>query len=92
MSDAIRDGQEAERLLAHPLLVEAFDLIEKDIVEQWMNSPARDEEGRQKLWLMQGLLRRLKAQITSVVNEGKVVEATLKQSRASEIASYMSNR
>ena len=34
MTDAIRDGQEAERLLNHPLLLQAFELIEKDIQDQ----------------------------------------------------------
>lgn len=92
MTDAIRDGQEAARLLEHPLLVQAFELIEQDITEQWKNSPVRDVDGREKLHLMERLLQRIKAQLRSVVENGQVVEATLQQSKATEMLNFISNR
>lgn len=92
MTDAIRDGQEAARLLDHPLLNQAFEQIEEDIRQQWKNSPARDVEGREKLHLMDRLLQRVKAQLQSVVENGKVVEATLQQSKATEMLNHLSNR
>lgn len=81
----VRRGEEARQLLEHPLLVEAFESIEKEVTEQWQNSPARDVEGREKLWLTLKLLHRLKGQLTQVVETGKVAEATLAQ-RAWEAA------
>lgn len=72
-------GTEAERLLAHPLLVEAFDLIEQDIKDKWTNSPARDSDGREALWTQLKLLHRVRAQIHDVAETGKVAQATLAQ-------------
>lgn len=72
-------GQDAEQLLAHPLLVEAFELIEKELTDQWQNSPARDQAGREKLWLTLRLLKRLQVQIRSVVETGQFAKATLAQ-------------
>lgn len=92
MTDAIRDGQEAERLLGHPLLLQAFELIEKDIQDQWLNSPARDVDGREKLHLMTKLLHRLKGQLQSVVENGQIVQRTLEQSRATEMLNHYSQR
>lgn len=75
----VQRGEEAQRLLAHPLLVEAFETIEREVTEQWSNSPVRDVEGREKLWLTLKLLHRLKGQITSVVETGQMARQTLLQ-------------
>lgn len=72
-------GTEAERLLEHPLLVEAFDLIEQDIRDKWTNSPARDVDGREALWTQLRLLHRVRAEIQTVAETGKVARATLLQ-------------
>lgn len=92
MSEAIQDGQEAERLLQHPLLTQAFELIEQDIQKQWLNSPARDVEGREKLHLMVKMLHRLKFQLQSVVENGKIMQKTLEQSRATEMLDHYLRR
>lgn len=92
MTDAIRDGQEAERLLNDPLLLHAFELIEKDIQDQWLNSPARDVDGREKLHLMTKLLHRLKGQLQSVVENGQIMQRALEQSRATEMLNHYSQR
>lgn len=72
-------GTEAERLLEHPLLVEAFAVIEQDITDKWTNSPARDSDGRERLWTQLKLLQRVRAEIQTVAETGKVAQATLAQ-------------
>lgn len=84
----IQRGKDAEYLLQHPLLVEAFEVIEKEVTEQWQNSPARDVEGREKLWLSLKLLNRLQAQIKSVVETGQVAQATLAQRIGRKLNEY----
>lgn len=87
MSDEldVRRGEEARQLLEHPLLADAFDAIEADVMRQWQDSPARDVDGREKLWLTLKLLGRVKGQLESVVETGKVAQATLAE-RAMEAA------
>jgi hypothetical protein len=75
----IQRGERAQLLLRDELLVEAFQIIEQDIFEKWQNSPARDEKGRETLYLQQILLRRLQAQLELVVHTGQVAKATLAQ-------------
>ena len=75
-------GEQAVKLMEHPLLVEAFDLIEKDILDKWDNSPARDVEGREALWTQLRLLRRVKGHIEFVAESGKVAKETLLQRAA----------
>ena len=81
MSDELdaRRGEEARQLLEHPLLVEAFELIEQEHIERWKNSPARDEEGRQSIWLSLKNLHKVRGHLEHVMATGKVAQATLAQ-------------
>lgn len=76
----VRRGAEAERLLAEPLLIEAFATIEQEFTDAWKASPARDEAGRQSIWLSLKLLHRVKAHLESVVDTGKLAKKSLAQS------------
>lgn len=75
----IRRGEQAERLLSDPLLVEAFATIEQELTRQWQDSPARDTQARETLWLSLKLLHRLQGQLQVVVETGQVAKATLAQ-------------
>lgn len=83
-------GKDAAQLLEHPLLAEAFSLIEKDLIEQWQNSPARDEKGREILYLSQCLLKRLQSQLYQVVETGKFAQASLAQQIGQKLKSAFS--
>lgn len=72
-----RRGDEAQRLLENPLLVEAFDVIERQCIEEIKKCPVRDAEGLAKLHLMLLLNQRLRAQIEAVVSTGKIARASL---------------
>lgn len=74
-----RRGDQAKALLEHPLLVEAFDTIERELIEAWKNSPVRDAEGREKIHMSMCLLQKLKAQIQEAVENGKVAKSMLER-------------
>ena len=74
----IARAHQAQALLDDPLLIEAFTTIEQEIINTWTASPSRDESGREKLWLMQQMLRRVKAHLESVVQSGTLAKATVK--------------
>ena len=74
-----RRGRQADELLAHPLFVEAFDTITKEIEQAWKESPARDADGREKLWMMHQLLTRLRSHIQSVSLTGQLARKTLRE-------------
>lgn len=83
MTDAleaeIQRGQKAAQLLAEPLIAEAFSVFAKEVQDRWAQSPARDAEGREKLYLMLKASERVEAHLRSLIDSGKMAEATLKQ-------------
>jgi len=85
-------GDQARQVLDNEAFVAAFEAIEKDIIEQWTNSPARDEAGREKLWAYLHLLRKVKAQLTSTLETGKLAQVELqhKQSLAERARGFIS--
>lgn len=84
----IARGERANQLLSDPLLSEAFEIVEQELVNQWQNSPARDAEGREKLFLTLKCLHRAKAHLTSVLETGVMAKATLAQRAGQTLSSY----
>lgn len=70
-------AQRAKYLLDNEVFVDAFDQIKAEISEQWKSSPARDVEGREKLWLMLRMLERVQACLTATMDGGKLARAEL---------------
>jgi hypothetical protein len=71
--EELRRGEQAQALLEHPLLVEAFEKIEQEVTDAWKTSPQRDVDGRERLHLTICLLHKLKEQIQEVAETGQLV-------------------
>lgn len=70
-------GERAQRLLEDEILLEAFATIEQEYTQQWLNSPARDQDGRERLFLMVKTLHRLQTELQTVVQTGQVAKHKL---------------
>ena len=79
-SEATR-GMEANDLLSNTLLVEAFTVLDERLTVEWANSPARDTEGRERLWMMHKLLLSLRGHISEIAQTGKLASIQLEQER-----------
>lgn len=79
-SEAAR-GQRAAELLADPLLIEAFALLDERFNQQWADSPARDTEGRERIWLMKKLLKNVGEHLAEVATTGKLASIQLERHR-----------
>ncbi|WP_426355668.1 hypothetical protein ACN9MD_09745 [Stenotrophomonas maltophilia] len=86
----IARGERANQLLSDPLLVEAFEIVEQELTSQWQNSPVRDAEGREKLFLTLRCLQKARAHLTSVLETGVMAKATLVQRAGQTLSSYFS--
>jgi hypothetical protein len=71
----------AKEVLENEAYLDAFALIKTEIENQWRSSPARDAEGREKLWLMQSLLTRLQATLETTMQSGKLAAADVQHKR-----------
>lgn len=70
-------GVNARLLLETPLLVEAFETTKDEYVKAWRDAPARDTEGRERLWMMVKLLDKVKAHLETVMSGGQLAEREL---------------
>ena len=74
-------GQRAAQLLADELIQEAFALLRERYTAEWAGSPARDSEGREKLWLMLKCLNAVDAHLNEALTTGKMASVQLEQER-----------
>ena len=82
LENEINRGQKAAQILSEPLVKEAFATLKQECYDQWQKSPARDAEGREKLWLMLKSAERVEQHLRSVMETGKLADATLRQKLA----------
>jgi hypothetical protein len=79
LEDELRRGEDAAQLLRHPLFVSAFETLEQEIVDQWKQSTSLNADAREKLHTMLFLLGKIRTQIQTHVETGKLAQATFKE-------------
>ena len=77
LEQRLYQGDQAKLILENEAFTNAFDAIEKDVIEQWKSSPARDEDGREKLWTYLQMLHKLKASLTTTLETGTLARVEL---------------
>jgi hypothetical protein len=81
-------GEQAARLLSDPTLQEALSTIEQEFTEQWKNSPARDAEGREKLFLMVKTVNRFRMELENVLQTGQLAKLGLAQRLGKKLSPF----
>jgi hypothetical protein len=74
--DIVR-GARAKALLDNELLQEAFATLERDYIDAWKTSPARDTDGRERLWQAVNIVGKVRDHIVKVLNDGKLAQRQL---------------
>lgn len=74
-------GDRAREVIENEAFIAAFDATEKEVIEQWMNSPARDQAGRESLWQYLSMLRKVKANLQTTLETGKLAQLELRHQR-----------
>ena len=69
----------AKVLVDDPLLKEALDAIEADIVTAWQNSLPGNAEGRERLFSLVWATRKLRDGLEQMITDGRFAQATLNQ-------------
>jgi hypothetical protein len=75
-SDIAR-GERARAILDDPLVAEAFSVLERECIDEWRRAPARDMEGRERLWTMLRLVEKLRAHFTSLIEAGRLADSRI---------------
>ena len=66
-------------LMENELLNEALDAIDKEVMEQWINCPARDKEGKEALWQLIKTSRKFRSVLMGYIESGKLATEQLKR-------------
>jgi len=75
--ELIARGHHAQQLLSDPILSEAFEMVESEVMRLWRTSDAGATGDRERLWLSMTLLEGVKRSIFNVAQTGKKVEADI---------------
>ena len=78
LEQRIYDGDQARQVLDNEAFAAAFADIKQELTDQWQSSPARDHEGREKLYQLLKLTDKLEATLRSSLETGKLAKLELK--------------
>lgn len=78
----IAAADRAREVLDNEAFIGAFAAIEQEYTDQWKNSPARDAAGREAIWSYLALLRKLRSQLTAMMETGQLARADLQHQQS----------
>ncbi len=78
----IERGHQARQLIEHPLWLESWEQWEAGILKAWTDTPVRDTEAREALFLGLHAGRRARRQIETVFQTGKLALAQVEAENA----------
>ena len=82
ISERIYNADQAKLVLDNEAFKQAFEDIKQELTEQWKTSPARDQAGREKLWLMLKLLEKVEICLKSSLDSGKLAVKELEYQKS----------
>lgn len=77
----IERADKAQRILNDPIFVEAFENTRQAIFQKIEQTPLRDAEGLASLRLSLKLLQDVRANLTAILNDGKIEEYRLEEKK-----------
>lgn len=80
-SDAVR-GAQAEQLLGHELLNEAFLSLEAEYLNAWKATGARDTDARERLWQAFQIVGKVKSHLAMIASNGALARKELEEIEA----------
>lgn len=87
--EEINRGEEASRLLNHPLVKEFFEKSREDIVNTMGTSPMGDEKTHNRLVIALQVLNRLEGSFKSVINTGKMAKMQVNESMTDKVKRFV---
>ena len=77
LEERLYAGDRAKEILENEVFIAAFDDIEKEVIETWTKTPARDDTGRERCYQYLMMLRKVKAHLTTTLETGKLAQMEL---------------
>ena len=74
----IQNGSLARDVLENPIYVKAVADIKQELIYTWQSTPARDVEGRERLYMMLKMLEKVSQALTNTMETGTLALEDLK--------------
>jgi hypothetical protein len=84
LEQRVYDGAKAREVLENEAFAQAFADIRQEITKAWMDSPARDVEGREKLHTMLKLADKLQSTLEAAMTDGKMAKLQIEHQAAQD--------
>lgn len=68
----IYDANRAKEVLDNEVFQAVFKDMEADFINAWQNAPARDTEGREKIWVALNQLKQLHQRLQTTLETGRL--------------------
>jgi len=65
----------AKRVLEEPLIAESFDTLELEYFNAWKASSPDDKDARERLWMAAMIIGKVRSNLQSIINSGKIAQA-----------------
>ena len=75
-------SRQAQELMEHPLFREAMDTYKARLAQEWESSPARDIEGRERIWLMSKVAGAVEKHLLAIMTTGQLASLQMEQRRS----------
>jgi len=79
--DDEKRGANAQALLDDPLLAKALEESKRQVLEMWENTPSRDKDGREWLWMLHQATLRVENILKGYIDNGRIAKANLKEGK-----------
>ena len=70
--DQIRDADEAARVLSHPLLIRAFEALEREYLDALLRCSDKDDNGRFRIVEAMKTVSAVRRHLSTIVDTGKL--------------------
>jgi hypothetical protein len=88
----ITKGKNAERILNDELFKKSFTYLRELYLNEWENSPARDKEARESLWVAIKMLGTVEGHLQTVMQTGKLADRQIEElAKASSVKRGVAN-
>lgn len=75
---AVKRANDARQVMENPMVKEALEVLEKQIMQEWKATHPKDEKGREKLFFMSGYLDDFKQHFLRAMRDGDQAGKILK--------------
>ncbi len=78
LEQRIYDGNRAKEILENEVFIQVWADVEQELTKAWLESPVRDVEGREKIFMTLQMLRKLHRAVETSMETGRLAQEELK--------------